>query len=325
MQKRRHQQLHSTWKPTANSEIGGLGRPPFPMGCMIPIQRALQGYPEPLCLWHQHSHNILIKDDGFKRCTHKPCPCFKRDKQAKDDDSPQARAKKTADDGFFLVLRPAFHFAIPGSSPEECNKVRQTIQKQMANELHDLGVIKRFNGMDIHQTRDCVKISCELHINKIISHLGWENEKAANRPIPVRDDAACQAILALATAPETEKEQREQEKAMGFSYRQASGEIIFALTICRPDIAVPVIIKLSQHASRPAPEHYKAVKAVFVYLNATHEDGLVHWRKLPRDDLPDVPHPRTVTPDDILRAYPDNHCTYMRIDRSRALPSRPTL
>jgi hypothetical protein len=91
---------------------------------------------------------------------------------------------------------------------------------------------------------------------------------------------------------------------MGFSYRQAIGEVIFALTICRPDIAVPVI-KLSQYASRPAPEHYKAVKAIFVYLNATRDDGLVYWRKKPRDDLPNVPAPTTVTPEDILRTYPD--------------------
>jgi hypothetical protein len=93
---------------------------------------------------------------------------------------------------------------------------------------------------------------------------------------------------------------------MGFSYRQAIGELMFALTICRPDIAVPVI-KPSQCASRPAVEHYKAVKAVFVYLNATREDGLAYWRKAPRDDLPDVPHPQTVTPDDMLRTYPDRH------------------
>ena len=64
---------------------------------------------------------------------------------------------------------------------------------------------------------------------------------------------------------------------MGFSYRQAIGDLIFALTICRPDIAVPVIRLSHYYLSCPAPEHYKAVKAVLVcYLNATHDDGLVH-------------------------------------------------
>jgi hypothetical protein len=95
-------------------------------------------------------------------------------------------------------------FAISGSSPEECNKVRETIQKQMTNKLHDLGVIKRFNGLDIHQMRDYIRISCELYIDKIARHHGWENEKVADRPVPMRNDAAYQATLELAKAPETE-------------------------------------------------------------------------------------------------------------------------
>jgi hypothetical protein len=169
--------------------------------------------------------------------------------------------------------------------PEECN-----------------GIIKRFNGL----AKDYLNISCKTFIDKIVAHHGWENEHAADRPVPMRNNAAFQATLELATVPATEKDQRELEKAMGFSYRQTIGKLIFALTICRPDIAVPVI-KLSQYASRPAPEHYKAVKAVFIYLNATQEDGLVYWRKIPRNDLPNVPHPRTVTPEDILHMYPDRH------------------
>ena len=86
----------------------------------------------------------------------------------------------------------------------------------MANELQDLGIIiKRFNGFDIHQPKDYVKISCELYIDKIFSHHDWENEKAASRPVPMRNDAAYQATLELAKAPKTEKEQREPEKVMG--------------------------------------------------------------------------------------------------------------
>ena len=76
-------------------------------------------------------------------------------------------------------------------------------------------------------------------------------EKIPNRPITM----LYQASLELAKSPDTEKQQRELEKAMGFSYRQAIGELIFAFRICRPDITVPVI-KLSQYASRPASEHY---------------------------------------------------------------------
>jgi hypothetical protein len=134
---------------------------------------------------------------------------FKRDIDLPSDDELQVYIKKTDDnDGFILVLRQVDNFAISGSSPEAWEKARQAIQKQMANELYNLGVIKRFsNGLDIHQTRDYLKISCEMYIDKIVKHHGWENENAADRPVPMRNDAAYQATLELATAPETEKKQ----------------------------------------------------------------------------------------------------------------------
>ena len=114
------------------------------------------------------------------------------------------------------------------------------------NELDDLDVIKRFNGRrDINQSRDDAKISCQLYIGKIVNHHGWENGKAANRPVRMGNATAYQATLELATAPETEKEQRELERTMGFSDHQAIGELISALTIRQLDIAIPVI-KLSQ-------------------------------------------------------------------------------
>ena len=88
----------------------------------------------------------------------------------------------------------------------------------MTNQLHDLGIIKHFNGLDIHQTRDYIKISCKLYIDKILSHHRWENKKVANHPVPMRNDAAYHATLELATPTETKKEQQDLEKAMGFSY-----------------------------------------------------------------------------------------------------------
>ena len=77
------------------------------------------------CLWHQHIHNILINYEGFQCCTHEPCLYFKRDEKAKPEDSPEVYIKRTANDGFVLVLRHVDDFAISGSSTEECiNKVR---------------------------------------------------------------------------------------------------------------------------------------------------------------------------------------------------------
>jgi hypothetical protein len=67
---------------------------------------------------------------------------------------------------------------------------------------------------------------------------------------------------------------------MGFSYRQTIGELIYALTVCRVDISIAVII-LSQHSHHPAQIHYEAVKQVFAYLNTIKKDGLTCWRPQP--------------------------------------------
>ena len=48
-----------------------------------------------------------------------------------------------------------------------------------------------------------------------------------------------------------------------FSYRQAIGEIIYAMVTCGPDISFP-LIKLSQYSTHPSIGHFKAVK-IYIY------------------------------------------------------------
>ena len=110
----------------------------------------------------------------------------------------------------------------------------------------------------------------------------------------MRTDSAYQAQLQLKQGPDDPIKQKNLETQMGFNYRQAIGELIFAMTICRIDISIAVII-LSQYSHNPAKIHYQALKAVFVYLKATKHDGIYYWRPEPRDDLPDEPLPTTIT------------------------------
>ena len=75
------------------------------------------------------------------------------------------------------------------------------------------------------------------------------------------------------------------QKEKGFSYRQAIGELIYAMVTTRPDISFP-IIKLSQFSNNPQAIHYDAVKKIFLYLKATSTDGIYYWRRTPMEDLP---------------------------------------
>ena len=255
-----------------------LGKAPIPYGWVIPILKNLQGHPEGPRLWDTHIRGIICYNLGFATTTHEQCFYYKR----------------TKTDGLILILRQVDDFIIAAKSMSTCQAIRREIQGFMANPLNDLGIIKRFNGVDILQTRHYVKVHCETYIIRIVEHHGWTTEKAANLPLPMKSDSTYQAILQLAEGPESIKEQLQLEETMGFSYRQGIGELIFALTICRHDISI-AIITLSQFSENPAKEHYQAVKAIFIYLWHTKSEGIYYWRPSPQDDLPDVPLPKTIT------------------------------
>ena len=57
------------------------------------------------------------------------------------------------------------------------------------------------------------------------------------------------------------------------------------MVTCRPDISFP-LIKLSQYSSKPAKNHFEAVKQLYLYLQSTKDYGIYYWRPTPRHDLP---------------------------------------
>ena len=138
----------------------------------------------------------------------------------------------------------------------------------MTNPLNKLGTIRRFNGVNLEQTRYCNHVHYATYIEKIVSHHGWDKLTIRSLPTPMKSDSNYQVDIQMKSrGHELIKEQKELEKRMGFSYRQTIG-LIYALTVCRVAISTAVIT-LSQHSHHPAQIHYEAVKQVFAYLNAT--------------------------------------------------------
>jgi hypothetical protein len=169
---------------------------------------------------------------GCQHTTHEPCLSFKHHEIH----------------GLIIVLRQVDDIIIGAL------EIEQQIQDNMVNFLNKLGIIKRFDGLDIQQTRDYIKISCQTHIDKIVEHHGWQNETTANLPLPMRNDSVYQANLELSYGPNNIiKEQQELETQMRFSYCQAIGELIFVMTICRLDIS-PAVIKLLQYSHAPVSQ-----------------------------------------------------------------------
>ena len=86
----------------------------------------------------------------------------------------------------------------------------------------------------------------------------------------------------------TKDESVQLQRQMGFNYRQAIGELLYAMVTSRPDTSFAVI-KLSQYSNDPAEAHYKAVKSVFSYLSQTQSTGLTYWKPTIDRALPNGP------------------------------------
>jgi len=111
-----------------------------------------------------------------------------------------------------------------------------------------------------------------------------------NRPTPLPSDADWLRNFNAVVGSDNPKEFANLETSMQMKYRGGVGELIWAMTTCRPDIAF-ASVKLSQSNSRPAEIHYHGLKHAIRYLYTTRSDGLYFWRTRPRPDLPDLPLP----------------------------------
>jgi hypothetical protein len=126
--------------------------------------------------------------------------------------------------------------------------------------------------------------------------------ETVNKPIPMRTETSFQAKLEITESPTDIAKHKKLKKQMGFSYCQAIRELIFALCTCQPDISVAVI-KLSQYSANPAKCHYKAVKHVFAYLQATATHVIYYWCPLANPTLPDALLPLTILQQDALKIF----------------------
>jgi hypothetical protein len=94
-----------------------------------------------------------------------------------------------------------------------------------------------------------------------------------------------------ATGDPDAKLQAALAKAMDISYRSRVGELIWAMTTCRPDLAF-TSVKLLQANCAPHELHFHGVKHALKYLYSTKDDGLYFWRTQPRMEFKEGPLPK---------------------------------
>ena len=255
------QQYREWWK--------SKGRGDIPLGYVLPVKHALQGHPESPRLWATMIDTIIREKANLQPCTHEPCLY-----------SGYVDGKKV------LFLRQVDDFAVACEDPDVSNKVIDLISAELSAPMKKLGVVSRYNGIDVTQTEDYIKIHNSTYIKKILETHEWLQEpcKMPNNPIPMNNDTSYITLLETSKGPEPPLQKFQLENEMGFSYRQAIGELMFAMVTCRPDISYPVL-KLSTFSNDPSKEHYQAVKQVMRYLRATINDGIIYWRQQPRKHM----------------------------------------
>ena len=256
------QQYHEWWK--------SKGRPAIPKDHVLRVRKALQGHPESSHLWAVLINKILVEKLKFKPTTHEPCFYSGTHKGNK-----------------LYFLRQVDDFAIACDNEAIAMDVINAINSHMTVQIKYLGLLTRFNGVDVEQTSEYIKIYNSTYIDKICKgHQSWiSTHKCPTFPVPMKSESAYLRALETADLPQTDKEQYKVTKAAGINYRQIIGEMIYAMVTCRPDISFP-LIKLSQYSANPAPVHFEAAKDIMRYLLCTKAEGIHFWRHQKRRDLP---------------------------------------
>jgi hypothetical protein len=229
---------------------------PIPPGHVIPVLSAMQGHPELPRLWEKHADAIL-QELGLTPTVHEPClysgiiagknVIFKRQV---DNFAIAAPDKKTADILLDLDL----------------------LYDQLSIPLKRQGLLDMFNGVDVLQTRDCIKINCHTYIDRFCAKYldSWLGKVplTENRPTPFPTDATWIKKFNAAVGSPNPDKQKKLANRMQIKYKAGVGKLIWAMTTCRTDIAF-TSVKLSQSNSVPAEHHYHGLNYAIHYLYNT--------------------------------------------------------
>ena len=283
------------------------GHDPIPYGHMVPVLKALQGHPESGRLWGKYA-NVMLMDMGFIPTTHEPClysalleiPAPPKDPDAPRCDFPLVKRDPSVKPQHplhrVLFKRQVDDFEVAAEDERIANIVFDALDAQLTFPLKRMGRVKYFNGLDILQTRDYVKISCQTYISKIMEwHMStWLNPRdisyMGTRPTPLPATPLFMKKFLEAEGVNDEKEQAKLAKQKGFPYRKGIGELIWPCTTCRPDIGYATV-RCSQYSGCPADVHYDGVRHCLKYLFTTKDEGIYFWRTSARTDLPPGPLP----------------------------------
>lgn len=240
----------------------------IPPGYVVPILCPLQGHPDAGEVWQTHVNSVLLSF-GFKSTTHEPC-LYRGTFRGHD----------------ILLCRQVDDMLIAGSNQSVLRAFATEIGKHLNVTIGD-GPSTHYNGLDILQMREGIKIHCSTYLTKLAAAHGWDT--TSSKPIePIHPSAV--KTLESTTGPSIDSaEGRQLMTKNGFNYRAVVGEIVYAYILCHPDFGFAVTL-LSRFNTCPARCHYDAAKRCLKSLLRSADEGIWYWRRSPLDDLPPASH-----------------------------------
>ena len=132
-----------------------------------------------------------------------------------------------------FLLRQVDDFALSTLSIKFGNKILNMIQSHLSQPLKPLGVLTKFNGLDILQTDCYTKVHCRTYLTKILQGHNWHIPTSSTMTTtPMHHEKKYLQQLETTTGPDTDDLRRRLQQNQGFNYRQAIGELLFAAVTC---------------------------------------------------------------------------------------------
>ena len=192
---------------------------------VLPVLHALQGHPKSCKLWEKHITAILQSPAfGFKSTIHDKSIC-----------------SATFEGTKILLLRQVDDFDVACPSEDIAKRLCAQIGKALQLPSEDappfkcLGLIKDFNGLDVAQHSDAIKLSCEKYIDRVLTTHGWSKPSP---PVPSKPSAplpvdSVTSVCAHPGPPENTAEHAALVAKYGFACRTLLGELFSCMPMLR--------------------------------------------------------------------------------------------
>ena len=144
---------------------------------------------------------------------------------------------------------------ISGKNTIEIGKVKKLLSLRFR--MKDLGIARKFLGINIEQRADGISICLNDYIAKVLEEFNMSDANSVATPSIVGQD-----LHKTDDSPECDAS----------NYRSLVGKLLFGATTVRTDISYAVGM-LSRYLAKPTEKHMKCAKHVLRYLKGTQDVG----------------------------------------------------